>query len=631
MCGIIGYFAKGKDTPAPDLFDRTVDALRHRGPDHRGVWSNAQVGLGFRRLSIIDLESGSQPMANENGSLRLVFNGEIYNFQDLRTDLIRKGHRFQTRSDTETILHLYEEEQADCVKRLHGMFAFALYDGRQNSLLLARDRFGKKPLVYTETPAGFFFSSEIPPLLDLAGCPREASIEAIDAYLALRYVPSPLTAWRNVHRLQAASTLAVKNGCPSEVRRYWRLVWTPSPSTGPMEEQTAAFRQQFEESVRLRLVSDVPLGAFLSGGVDSSVTVAAMTQAGSRVKTFCIGFSDSRFDESPFAREIARRLGTDHHELTVEPDSMEALPSLLTTMGEPFADQSLLPTHAVAAFTRQQVTVALSGDGGDELFAGYKRYHHLGLADFMRRLGLRVPWLGVSRALFGFEQIFNPKRRKLEWPRSALDRLLQIPSDEGFRELMTCWPSANRRQFLKNPPSLDRSIRFFSEKLASLPHLAPPTLWQALDVETYLTDDILRKVDTASMACSLECRCPFLDHSLAEQAAALPVAARWNLWGGGKTLLKQLYPKQLPSSLFDRPKKGFSMPIGNWMRKQWKPIMEESIEGAWTSGLESAFQRQALRQLWKEHQQGQQDHGERLWAWLTLWKWDEIFRPDWNV
>ncbi len=629
MCGIIGYFAKGAATPDPAAFDRAVDALEHRGPDRRGVWREGPVGLGFRRLSILDLETGDQPMANEEGNLHLVFNGEIYNFAELRAELEAKGHRFRTRSDTETILHLYEEEGEACVARLRGMFAFALHDRRRGTLFLARDRFGKKPLVWRETASGFYFASEIGALLELDDGGREADPEALDACLALQYVPSPRTAWRGMRRLPAAHTLRVERGVAAPPQRYWRLDWSAARAV-PRDAATALteFREIFEESVRLRMVADVPLGAFLSGGVDSTATVAAMTRLGGRVKTFTIAFDDPRFDESAFAREAAQRLGTDHHELRVAPDALDILDPLLAKLGEPFADQSLLPTFLLSRFTRQHVTVALSGDGGDELFAGYKRYDDLRRAENLTRFGLARPWLGLSRLIFQIERGLNPTRRRLIWPRTALDRILPLPARDRYLALVGCWPAPLRAALWRKKTEEDLAVRFLRGHLVE--HAAAGRLgrWQALDMETWLTDDILRKVDTAGMACSLECRCPLLDQRVAEFSARLPDSLRRG--GGSKWLLRQFDPERIPPSFFDRRKKGFSMPIGDWMRKQWREPVREAMEGPWSGGMESHFDREFLRRIWREHDEGREDHGLRLWAWLVLTRWNARFRPVWE-
>ncbi len=630
MCGIIGYFAKGKHIPERTAFERAMDGMAHRGPDGRGIWIQDQVGLGFRRLSVIDLKTGSQPMANEDGSLHLVFNGEIYNFKEIRNRLERKGHCFRTQSDTEVILHLYEEEGEDCVASLRGMFAFAVYDKNKDSLFLARDRFGEKPLVYSETPTGFYFASEMSALLHLADCNREVHPDAIDAYLSLRYVPDAYTTWKNIHRLPAASMMRVRHGIAESSRRYWRLDGS-SVSHKNLSEQEAleGFRERFEESVRLRMIADVPVGAFLSGGVDSSMTVAAMKRLGGKVKTFCMGFQESRFDESSYAREIAQRLETDHHEIQVKADSLDALDLLVDRMGEPFADQSLLPTYLLSQFTRQHVTVALSGDGGDEFFGGYKRYAHLKLAALLKSFGMVKPWLAASRCLFWIERQFNPSRRKLNWPRSAVDQILALEPFDQYLHLVECWRDESRKSLQKHKTN-DLAALWLRSMKERHPNLTGSSPWQALDVETYLIDDILRKVDTASMACSLECRCPLLDHSLAEFVVSLP--SRFNTSGTKTTkiLLKKLYPDLLPPRLFERKKKGFSMPIGQWMRRQWKGVIQESIEGKWSEGMESYFNRKVLQRLWQDHQDEKQDHGERLWTWFVLYRWGLRYKPNWT-
>jgi len=587
MCGIIGYFAKGSQAPERAVFERAIDAMEHRGPDDRGIRIDDRTGLGFRRLSVIDIETGAQPMSNEDGRIHIVFNGEIYNFRRLRDRLEAKGHRFRTNSDTEIILHLYEEDGERCVDELRGMFSFAIYDQGRASLFLARDRFGKKPLVYTETGAGFYFASEIGALLKLADCGHEVDPAAVDAYLALRYIPSAHTAWREIKRFPAACTMWVKDGLAGTPHRYWRLNWSdPIRSRITDREAIEGFRERFEEGVKLRMISDVPLGAFLSGGVDSSITTAAMTRTGQRVETFSIGFEDPRFDETIYAQEVARRLETSHHHLRVTADSLENLDPLIDTMGEPFADHSFLPTFLLSKFTRRHVTVALSGDGGDELFGGYKRYRHLALAGMLKRLGMARPWMAASRASFQLERAFNPSRRHLKWPRSAVDRVIQLEPLHQYFHLLGCWNRDERAQLQMKGIEQDLAASFIDDTLMAYSHLRGLSRWQALDVETWLIDDILRKVDTASMACSLECRCPFLDQGVAEFAAGLPVRFKLNRRGESKALLRKLYPDLLPPGLFKRAKKGFSMPIGQWMRQQWKETLRASVEESWSGCIE---------------------------------------------
>lgn len=631
MCGIVGYLSKTEKSPSTETLNRSTAALSHRGPDSCGFWTGPSVGLGFRRLKVIDLATGDQPMTNEDETLRIVFNGEIYNHRMIRDHLEAKGHQFRSRSDTEVILHLYEEEGSRCVEQLRGMFAFAIYNQRENSLFLARDRFGKKPMVYAETPSGFYFSSEIGALKLLADVEKKVDAEALDAYLALRYVPGERTAWSGIRRLPAGSTMRVRKGVADKPDGYWRLSWSNAmmEDISP-EEAFTGFRQRFEESVRLRLVADVSVGVFLSGGIDSSVTVAAIRNLGVRPKTFCIGFEDRKFDESAYAREIARRLDTDHHDWIVAPDSLEGLDAVMEQMGEPFGDQSLLPTMMLSKFARRQVTVALSGDGGDEFFAGYKRYRHLRHADFLTRWGLEKAWMTGSRWIFATERILNPSRRHLKWPRNAVDRILNLSPTERYLSLMGSWPRDVRVELWKKVLKRDFAKEHLAAAMADHPGLEGLSHWQALDAETYLVEDILRKVDAASMAVSLECRCPLLDHHVAEFAAGLPERFKWNRREGSKVLLRKLYPDLLPPHLLKRKKKGFSMPIGKWMRKQWREPIRESIEGEWGGSLKNSFQRLTLQRLWREHQSGQHDHGDRLWTWFVLWRWNQRFEPDWN-
>ncbi len=630
MCGIIGYVSKGEWVPEPKLFQESVDDLSHRGPDDRGVWTGIQAGLGFRRLSIIDLGTGKQPMLNEDGTLVLIFNGEIYNFIDLRDHLESRGHRFKTRSDGETILHLYEDHGEKCVDSLRGMFAFAIYDIPRNTLFLARDRLGKKPLVYTETSTGFFFSSEIAPLLKLADCSRAVSFNAIDAYLSLRYVPAPYTAWNDLRRLPAGSTLMVRDGKPGLPARYWDLDWERTlPDDVTDGDAIHRMRDILEQSVRLRSISEVPLGSFLSGGIDSSVTTAAMKKVNGRVRTFSIGFDDPKFDESSHAIRISRILETDHFEMRVQPDSLDSIDDLVTKMGEPFADQSLIPTHLLSRFTRKHVTVAMSGDGGDELFAGYKRYRHLRRARLLQKYGISKPWRWGSRLLFSLERVVNPSRRTLRWPRSALDVIAGLNPIEQYLSLMGGWRNEDCLMLWKEPSPNRFAAAWLHNHFSMHRDLNKDVIWQAVDVDTYLPDDILRKVDCASMACSLEVRSPLLDQEFVELAATLPDRLRQGKHGRTKILLRELYPEVLSPTLFDREKKGFSMPIGKWMRSQWFEPIRDSIEGPWSDGMDDTFEREALQHVWREHLSGRQDHGQRLWTWFMLWKWDQKFRPDW--
>jgi asparagine synthase (glutamine-hydrolysing) len=635
MCGILGFFSKTDSIPDKDLFSRAIDGLAHRGPDEKGMWIQGPVGLGFRRLSIIDLQGGHQPMESSGGERCIVFNGEIYNHLELRHQLESSGVSFKTRSDTEVILKLYEKEGAESVKRLRGMFAFALYDRAKNALLLARDRLGKKPLLFAETEAGFFFGSEPGPLLKIAALPREVDPAAIGSYLLLRYVPGSHTAWKGVKRLPPATVMWVTNGSSQIPRHYWNLNWTANPRPIGDEEAIGRFRELFEESVSLRMISDVPLGGFLSGGIDSSITVAAMARASPKVRTFCIGFEDDRFDESLYAREVSRRLGTEHHELRVAPDSLGILEELLPSLHEPFADQSIIPTFLLSRFARQHVTVALSGDGGDEFLAGYKRYAHLLQAERIADWGLAGAWKFLSRLSYGLlkklNQTKNPAKYLAPWPRSALDRIIGLPSFDQYLELVRCWmPVEIRSQLVKpgSPVNPGFSQDWLHDQFQKYDGLRDVSLWQALDVESYLADDILRKVDAASMAASLECRCPLLDHRLVEFMVTLPLSQKIRK-GRTKHLLRQLYPSIFPEGWFDREKKGFSMPVGKWMRKQWKPALDEAIHGAWSGNLENAFQRKYLQYIWQEHLGQRNDHGERLWTWYVLFRWNEMFRPVW--
>src|SRR5262245_51961202 len=528
MCGIAGIVSETGGSFESRLRPM-IDAQAHRGPDDWGVWSDERCALGHRRLSIIDLsEAGRQPMSNARGDIQITFNGEIYNFQQLRRELESHGHRFRTRTDTEAIIYAYEQWGVECLAKLRGMFAFGVWDRRRRRLFLARDRAGKKPLFYAQFGDRFLFASELQGLLAGKDVPREVDPQAIDSYLSYGYVPAPGAAFKGVYKLPPAHYLALdlkRTGFEKRIERYWSLDYGPKLRISE-EEACEALREKMTEAVRLRMISDVPLGAFLSGGVDSSVVVGLMARlSGAKIKTFSIGFSEAAYDETAHARRIAERWGTDHHEFIVEPDALSILPKLVRRYGEPYADSSAIPTFYVAQMTHRQVTVALNGDGGDESFAGYERYLANHLAERMRS----IP--GAAMAARALSHVIPDSiDQKSRAPRAQ--RFLAVgslPMAERYpRWLKTFQDEAKPRLY-----SMDFSGLLNGHGAGSLKALfdgsTPPNspshpidAAMAVDIASYLPYDLLVKVDITSMANSLEARSPFLDHEVLEFAARTP-------------------------------------------------------------------------------------------------------------
>ncbi len=625
MCGICGVVALD---PAARVEERLLRGmaglLAHRGPDGEGVWTKGPVGLGHRRLAIIDLsEAAAQPMANEDETLWIVFNGEIYNFQGLRDDLLRRGHTFRSKSDTETILHLYEEEGEACLGRLRGMFAFALWDARRRRLLLARDRVGKKPLFYWHRPGrAFVFASEAKAFLAHPEFRAEPDAEAIWHYLTFQYVPSPWSAFRGVRKLPPAHYLVLE-GDRLEVRRYWELRYAPKRQ-GSEADLVAELGTRLREAVRLRLISDVPLGAFLSGGVDSSGVVALMHAVGTGpVRTFSIGFPEAEYDELRYARMVAERFGTEHHELTVRPDALGILPRLVWHYNEPFGDSSAIPSLYLAEMTRRHVTVALNGDGGDEAFAGYPRYLALRLSRPFGYVpaGLRRGIAGLAGRLpagrakgflnraarFLAAQDVDPRRRYLRW-------LVHFDQE---RKLSLCTPEFQAQA--GRADSAELILAAYAR--ADGADLLDRTL--SVDVQTYLPDDLLVKMDIATMAHGLEARSPFLDHEVMELAAALP--PRCKLRGRvGKVLLKSLLAPLLPPELLRRPKMGFGVPLDHWFRGPLRDLLRDTLLSP--RCLHRGYlQRCTVERLVNEHIAGVRNWHYHLWDLLVLEFWFRTF------
>lgn len=624
MCGIAGQARADGAPPAQELLERMCGAIEHRGPDSRGIHRDGGIGLGIQRLRVIDLVTGDQPIFNEDRTVAVVLNGEIYNHGELRERLRARGHRFATQGDTEVIAHLYEERGPDFVHDLVGMFAVAVWDARERRLVLARDRLGKKPLFYAERDGTLSFASELQGLLQDRSIPRTPDPHALDLYLALRYVPSPHCAFAAVRKLPPASRLVWHAG-RSRVDAYWRLDYVPKRVFADERELSEELRARLRTAVRRRMIADVPLGAFLSGGVDSAAVVAAMAEASSApVRTFSIGFASERLNELPLARVVAERFGTEHTELMVEPSAVELLPRIVRHHGEPFADATAIPTFALAEVTRRHVTVALNGDGGDEIFAGYTRYvanlaaARLGripqpLRRLMGRAGLAVPasgrvdsWpsrirrlaetlpLDPSQRYFAYMSSLQGLRRERLYTDAFRE---QLDADAAERLVVGAWESARADDVL------DRML--------------------ATDMRGYLPDDLLAKVDIASMACSLEARSPLLDHELVEFAAALP--ADQKVRGTEKKVaFRRALRGWVPDEILDAPKRGFQPPLADWLRGELHGYARDVLLDP-VARARDQLRPERVAALLDRHAAGVEDHSQGIWTLLVFELWQREF------
>jgi len=632
MCGIagtVGPTAALAGAPARELIRQMCDVIEHRGPDDCGFrvesFAESTLAIGMRRLSIIDVARGHQPISNEDGTVWIVFNGEIYNYRELREGLIARGHRFATRTDTETIVHLYEEEGERCVERLRGMFSFAIWDGRDRSLTLARDRVGKKPAHYALADGALVFGSEIKSLLRHPAVKREVSLEAIADYLTFGYVPDPQSAFKGVYKLPPGHTLTFKDG-RVRTRCYWNFNYRGEGAAATLlgaNEYIERLRELLAESVRIRLESEVPLGAFLSGGIDSSTVAALMARETSRpIKTFSIGFSETEFDELRYARRAANLLGADHHEFVVTPDVCSLAEEVIWHHDEPFADISSVPTYLVSKMAGEHVTVVLSGDGGDEIFGGYERYV-------------------IDRRREKFEMIPSFLRRQLLL---RLSRALP-PGAYGKRYLSVNSRDAGPR-YVSSISSFDREARksIFSESfLAALNGHSPEAAFERifeepvssarldrqmyLDSKTNLPGDILVKVDRMSMAHSIETRSPLLDHHLIEFAQTIPAPlklARSNKGWESKYILKRAVAGLIPDEIIHRPKQGFDVPIKYWLNREMKEMAHDLLASP-RARERGYFDPKAVARLLQEHNRGVRDHAHSLWALLMLEIWHRMF------
>ena len=647
MCGICGEIDFNKGVRVEPV-RRMCKALTHRGPDDEGMvfikgdqyvegkdssgfppdGNGFEVAMGHRRLSIIDLSAAAhQPMCNEDGRIWIVFNGEIYNFQETREKLDKKGHSFKSKSDTEVILHAYEEWGVECLNHFRGMFAFAIWDSNLQQLFMARDRLGKKPLVYFQQNSHFAFASEIKALLQVPGIERDVNICALHHYLTYQYVPSPETIFERIKKLPPAHYLIYDRTGNLRIERYWRLNFDSShQSHTNLQELEDRIRTELEESVKLRLISDVPLGAFLSGGVDSSLVVGIMAKlSGNPVKTFSIGFEEKEFDELSYARIVSERFSTEHHEFIVKPDAIEILPKLVWHYNEPFSDSSAIPTYYVANLTKDFVKVVLTGDAGDENFAGYPRYLRSKLVAYFSK----IPEKLRKDLLPNFIRAFST----FHWREKRLNRLadfiesLSSGNAKNYAEQIKIFNAKEKediytedfRKKVEKIDPLDFLLKKFEE--SGTEDLLEQLLY--VDINSYLPEDLLVKMDIATMANSLEARVPFLDHKFVELVAGIPPHLK--LKGTkSKFILKTAFKDLLPEAIFKRKKMGFGVPVSRWFRKELKDYIYEILLDPKTLNR-GYFKRETIERLLNDHITLRYDHSIRIWALLVLEIWFRIF------
>jgi asparagine synthase (glutamine-hydrolysing) len=624
MCGITGIaFADPRRPASRPLLQRMCDVMRHRGPDDEGFHLSPGVGLGMRRLSIIDLAGGHQPISNEDGTVHVVLNGEIYNYQALRPELEAKGHVFRTHSDTEVIVHLYEEQGEACVEALRGMFAFALWDAKHQRLLLARDRLGKKPLHYALLKDRLLFASEMKSILADAEVPRAIDPFALDQFLTFEYVPGERTMFRAIRRLLPGHRLVWEQG-RLRTAMYWHLPVTPQPGRR-VEEWCEALREELKEAVRLRLISDVPLGVLLSGGIDSATIVALMRQVSTgTIRTFSIGFEDQSYNELSYARLVAERFGTTHQEFLVRPDAAGLIDRLVTHFDEPFGDVSAIPTFLVCEMARRHVTVALGGDGGDELFGGYDAYLAQRIASAYERLpsvvrGLWEPAIRGLRPTAQKKGLINRAKRFLE--------AFEHPAAIGHGRWMAFLSTAEKAQLYTPAFRAQLGGTTGYEPFVTLnqrfAHLDPMARAMAVDCLSYLPDDILVKVDRMSMATSLEVRAPLLDHRVVELASTMPSTLKIR---GGRTkwILREAMRGLVPAAVLNKPKQGFSLPVKNWLRHELKDLLLATL--APQRLQRHGYIEPVVVGRWvREHLDGRVNHAHRLWCLMMLELWHDRY------
>ena len=625
MCGICGVVDfDPKRQIRKELILPMVHALRHRGPDDEGFFCDENVAFGHRRLSIIDLEGGHQPIFNEDKSVCAIVNGEIYNYLELRKDL-EKGHIFSTQSDSEVIAHLWEELGEKCVNHLRGMFAFAVYDMKRKKVFLARDRFGQKPLVYANTLHGFYFSSEIYPLTQIPHVDTSLCHRALDDFLSLHYIPVPDSIYNGIKKLHPGYTLTV-SADGITISRYWAIDPFSKTKDSYKTAQTKVY-ELIEDSVRYRMIADVPVGAFLSGGVDSSIVVAMMRELEptSDIQTVCMGFDERPYDERPFARQVSEKFGTIHHEHVVTPDVLRILPELARHYGEPYGDASAVPTWYLSKATANHVKVALSGDGGDEIFAGYNRFDSTGLVEVYQKLPVLVRKQIIERMARALPNV--------SWGEGYVSQLKQFMEGASqhsaqrltlrnsvFSPAMKCLLYTDKLK--ESLDGYNPAERFYSAH-DGLKNLSETEKLQHIDLGIFLPDDILTKVDIASMAHSLEVRSPFLDHKLAEYVFSLPFEYKHKIFRR-KRVLKKVGGQFFNAEFLHRRKKGFRLPIGEWFRKSLKKPLLNCLTESPIFVDSSLFEPSAMKQIFEEHQSGKINHTDRLWDLWFLGEWSKV-------
>ncbi len=618
MCGIAGIIRLDQESVDPASLDRLTDALSHRGPDGRGVVCMNNVGLGHRRLKILDLsDAATQPMVSDDGNLILVFNGEIYNFQELRQKLILDGHIFHSTGDTEVLLKLYETEGKECLKKLRGMFAFAIYDRKNGTLFLARDRLGKKPIKYFVNAQTFAFASELKALRTLPECPRGIDSESIHHYLTLMYVPSPQTGIVGIQKLPAATSLLVdvERGIVHTPTRYWSLRYEPKRDYS-FEEWKERVTSTFEESVRMRMIADVPVGAFLSGGIDSAAIVAVMAKYSQfPIQTFSIGSPEETHNELPFAKITSTAFKTDHHPMELRPDIVHLLPTLVHQYEEPFADPSSIPTYLMAAETQKHVRVALNGDGGDENFAGYARYPILKFS----LLWEKFPQLFHAPIRSLVRKFHDLRHTTLSYRMQRFEDSMSLPWEERYLQYISFFTEEEKSTLFKK--QYERTDKWHSDRTLAARNRAKHRIEQAIsmDIDTYLADDLLPKVDLGCMAHGLEARSPLLDHTLMELTATMPL--QYKLRGyARKWMLKHMLRGVVPDAILQKKKTGFRLPLDRWFRTDLRSFVTDRLLSP-SSTLNQLLDRSALEEFLETYFNEHIDYSDHVWALLWLEEW----------
>lgn len=633
MCGICGIvFFNGERVSELDI-KKMNDLLYHRGPDSQGYFIKDNIAIAMRRLSIIDLKTGDQPISNEDQKIQVILNGEIYNFLKLKEDLIKKGHRFKSKTDTEVIAHLYEEYGIDFVRHLRGMFAFCLVDLKNSKIFLCRDRMGKKPLMYYIDSNFIAFSSELRSLVSFSRIKKTVNLKAIDIYLVLQYIPSPLTIYNEINQLDPASLMEVDIKTRAIKKyKYWDL---PLPADNNMNfaDIKTMLKNIVFESTKLRMISDVEIGAFLSGGIDSSIVVATMASlSDKKIKTFSIGFKEKRFNELDYAREVAKMYGTEHYELVVDESMLDVVEKLPLLYGQPYADQSAIPTYYISKLTSKYVKVALNGDGGDENFAGYSRYVAIKLADILKVIPANayklfyylVDRLKDDTAPYGYLWRFK-KFLKILKEKTIEDSYLNTVSFFSISEKNNIL-SYN---FITQIKEKDIAKKYIGKYFSSVDGDIIKRVCY-VDLNTYLPQCLMTKMDIASMANSLETRSPLLDHKLIEFASTIDSSYKLRGFSRTKYILKETFKDMLPPKILKRSKMGFSVPLGIWFCGELKKKFEDVVLSK-KSLSRGYFKVEEIKRLWDEHQSRKKDHGYKLWALLNLELWHNHFMDDFKL